>query len=391
MTTQHGGHGLGWPDGTSVEDQTGRGLGWPAPPGTGSPEPGSARTGSARTGSARTGSPEATSGQEDDVSRETPSGTSSLWARVGLTSPTAASIAAAQPIEPEEDLPIGRAAEASVRAQRLLREPLPRPPHPRVVVVANQKGGVGKTTSAVNIAAGLALHGARVLVIDMDPQGNASTALGLPHHAEVAGTYDVLVDGLPLAAAVQTCPDVPGLLGVPSTIDLAGADIELVQRPGRELLLRHAVADYLQDHAVDYVFIDCPPTLGLLTVNALAAGMEVLIPIQCEYYALEGLSQLLGTIDLVRRGLNPALVVSTVLLTMYDGRTRLSSQVADEVRRHFGPAVLPTVVPRSVRLSEAPGYGQTVHTYSPGSPGALSYLEAARDMARRPEMVKESA
>jgi chromosome partitioning protein len=310
--------------------------------------------------------------------------------------PTAAAIASSAPTDPGDvdDLPLARAAAASVRAHRLLREPLPRPSRPRVLVVANQKGGVGKTTTAVNVAAGLALHGARVLVVDMDPQGNASTALGLAHHTEVPSTYDVLLDGLPLADAVQACPDVEHLFGVPSTIDLAGADIELIGRDRRELLLRDSLASYLHDHPVDYVFLDCPPTLGLLTVNALAAGMEVLIPIQCEYYALEGLTQLLGTIDLVRRGINPQLVVSSVLLTMYDSRTRLSAQVADEVRRHFGTAVLPTVVPRSVRLSEAPGYGQTVHTFAPGSPGALSYLEAARDLARRPvpaQQVKESA
>jgi len=366
--------GPGWP---AEQDEDGAGLGWP-------PQP----TDSAGSDLARDDE-----GQEldadDEVSRET-----SVWQRVGgLTGvPTAAALAG-EPLDGDDDLPLARAAAASVRARRLLREPLPLPSRPRVVVVANQKGGVGKTTSAVNVAAGLALHGARVLVVDMDPQGNASTALGLPHHSEVAGTYDVLVEGLPLADAVQACPDVPNLSGVPSTIDLAGADIELVSRQRRELLLRDALAAHLHEHPVDYVFLDCPPTLGLLTVNALAAGMEVLIPIQCEYYALEGLSQLLSTIDLVRRGLNPQLVVSTVLLTMYDSRTRLSAQVADEVRGHFGPGVvLPTVVPRSVRLSEAPGYGQTVHTYAPGSPGSLSYLEAARDIARRnSEVVKESA
>ena len=299
------------------------------------------------------------------------------------------------PTDPSsEALPIGREAAAAVRSARLLREPLPRPQRTRVIVVANQKGGVGKTTSAVNIAAALALHGAPVLLIDMDPQGNASTALGLQQHTDVLTTYDVLVDGAPLEYAVQDCPDVPSLQGVASSIDLAGADLELFSRPGRELLLRQALADYLRSTRVDYVVVDCPPTLGLLTLNALAAGLEVLIPIQCEYYALEGLSQLLTTIDLVREGLNPALAVSHVLLTMYDARTRLSGEVAAEVRAHFPDHVLPTAVPRSVRLSEAPGFGQTVLTYAPGSPGALSYLEAARDIARlnvAVDNVRESA
>ena len=328
------------------------------------------------------------------VSRET---APSVWQRLGPLSgaPSASSLAmnhAGGSADPrDEDLPIGREAAAAVRSARLLRDPLPRPERTRVVVVANQKGGVGKTTSAVNVAAALALHGAQVLVIDMDPQGNASTALGVDHHADVPSTYDVLVDGMPLADAVQPSVDVPGLSVVPSTIDLAGADLELVQRPGRELLLRAAVARYLQDADADYVIVDCPPTLGLLTLNALAAGLEVLIPIQCEYYALEGLSQLLHTIDLVRDGLNASLAVSHILLTMYDGRTRLSSEVAAEVRGHFGEQVLPTAVPRSVRLSEAPGFGQTVLTYAPGSPGALSYLEAARDMARQNVAQKESA
>jgi chromosome partitioning protein len=374
--------GLGWPD---QPTPAGGALGWPGDPRTGEVSPATAEDEATR-------EPVDESDRDADVSRET-SPWGSLSGLAGLS--TAAAIASAPDVDADgDDLPLARAAAASVRAQRLLREPLPRPARPRVLVVANQKGGVGKTTTAVNVAAGLALHGARVLVVDMDPQGNASTALGLEHHVEVASTYDVLLDGLPLADAVQACPDVENLFGVPSTIDLAGADIELITRERRELLLRDALATYLREHPLDYVFVDCPPTLGLLTVNALAAGMEVLIPIQCEYYALEGLTQLLGTIDLVRRGLNPALVVSTVLLTMYDSRTRLSAQVADEVRRHFGPAVLPTVVPRSVRLSEAPGYGQTVHTFAPGSPGALSYLEAARDLARRTapsQQVKESA
>ncbi|KUJ67929.1 chromosome partitioning protein [Streptomyces albus subsp. albus] len=257
----------------------------------------------------------------------------------------------------------------------------PRPEQTRVMVVANQKGGVGKTTTTVNLAASLALHGGRVLVIDLDPQGNASTALGIDHHAEVPSIYDVLVDSKPLSDVVQPVPDVEGLFCAPATIDLAGAEIELVSLVARESRLQRAIEAY--DQPLDYILIDCPPSLGLLTVNALVAGAEVLIPIQCEYYALEGLGQLLRNVDLVRGHLNPKLHVSTILLTMYDGRTRLASQVAEEVRGHFGKEVLRTSIPRSVRISEAPSYGQTVLTYDPGSSGALSYLEAAREIALR--------
>ena len=318
------------------------------------------------------------------------------WSRLAAASGTSTAAdrlsAKVDVVDPsDEALPIGRLAAAVVRSDRLLREPLRRPDRTRVIAVANQKGGVGKTTTAVNVAAALALHGSSVLVIDIDPQANASTALGLDAHAGDATAYDVLCGDARLSDAIQTCVEVDGLYGVPASIDLAGADLELVDRARRELLLRDALAAYLTEHSVDYVIIDCPPTLGLLTVNALAASLEVLIPIQCEYYALEGLSQLLRSIDLVRQGLNPALVVSNVLLTMYDARTRLSGEVAAEVREHFGSRVLPTVVPRSVRLSEAPGFGQTALTYAPGSPGALSYLEAARDIARANESQKESA
>jgi chromosome partitioning protein len=220
-----------------------------------------------------------------------------------------------------------------------------------------------------------------VLVVDLDPQGNASTALGIDHHSEVPSIYDVLVESRPLSEVVQPVPDVEGLFCAPATIDLAGAEIELVSLVARESRLERAIQSYEQP--LDYILIDCPPSLGLLTVNALVAGAEVLIPIQCEYYALEGLGQLLRNVDLVRGHLNPKLHVSTILLTMYDGRTRLASQVADEVRTHFGKEVLGTSIPRSVRISEAPSYGQTVLTYDPGSSGALSYLEAAREMALR--------
>ncbi|WP_404386242.1 ParA family protein [Knoellia locipacati] len=288
---------------------------------------------------------------------------------------------------PGADTPLAQAVAADARKRITLsgRELL-RPTETRVLTVANQKGGVGKTTTTVNVAAALAQAGATVLVIDLDPQGNASTALGIEHHAEVPSIYDVLVDGDPLGKVVQACPDVPNLFCAPATIDLAGAEIELVSLVARETRLQKAVTAYraeLAEHGerLDYVFVDCPPSLGLLTVNAFVAATEVFIPIQCEYYALEGLSQLLRNIELIRDHLNPALHVSTILLTMYDGRTRLSAQVAEEVRTHFPDQTLKATVPRSVRISEAPSHGQTVMTYDPNSSGALSYLEAASEMA----------
>ncbi len=282
---------------------------------------------------------------------------------------------------PMDDAPIGQGGQPSATAVGRRGEALPRPERTRVFVVANQKGGVGKTTTTVNVAASLALHGARVLVIDLDPQGNASTALGIDHHAEVPSIYDVLIESKSLSEIVQPVPDVEGLFCAPATIDLAGAEIELVSLVARESRLSRAIESYEQP--LDYILIDCPPSLGLLTVNALVAGAEVLIPIQCEYYALEGLGQLLRNVELVRGHLNPKLHVSTILLTMYDGRTRLASQVAEEVRSHFTNEVLRTSIPRSVRISEAPSYGQTVLTYDPNSSGSLSYLEAAKEIALR--------
>ena len=273
-------------------------------------------------------------------------------------------------------------AETALAAFGSRGQEWPRPRSCRMITIANQKGGVGKTTSAVNLAASLALHGARVLVVDLDPQGNASTALDVEHRAGTASVYNVLVDDQPLAGIVRAVTDIPGLYCAPATIDLAGAEIELVPLVAREARLSRAFADYDASN-LDYILIDCPPSLGLLTVNALVAAAEVLIPIQCEYYALEGLEQLLRTIDLVKSHLNPGLYVSTILLTMYDGRTRLASQVAEEVREHFGEVVLSTVIPRSVRVSEAPSYGQSVMTYDPGSSGAQAYLEAAREVADR--------
>lgn len=260
---------------------------------------------------------------------------------------------------------------------------LPAPDSPRVIVIANQKGGVGKTTTAVNLAAGLARGGLNVLVIDLDPQGNASTALGVEHEAGVAGTYEVLIDGEAIESHVQPCPDIEGLWVLPATIDLAGAEIALVDVPGRESRLLRAIDRLIAQHRVDYVFIDCPPSLGLLTLNALVAASELLVPIQCEYYALEGVSQLLRTIDLVKGSMNDRLQLSTVVLTMFDARTRLSAQVANEVRTHFAAETLTAAIPRSVRVSEAPSYGQTVITYHQASAGAQAYLAAAQEIARR--------
>ncbi|WP_314853591.1 AAA family ATPase [uncultured Microbacterium sp.] len=255
----------------------------------------------------------------------------------------------------------------------------------RVLTISNQKGGVGKTTTTVNMAAALASLGARVLVIDLDPQGNASTALGVPHTADVPSVYDVLIDEFPLADIIQTSPESPNLLCAPSTIHLAGAEIELVSQVAREHRLRTALEEYLEasTERPDFVLIDCPPSLGLLTINAFTAASELMIPIQCEYYALEGLSQLLGSIRMIQKHLNPSLHLSTILLTMYDGRTRLAQQVADEVRAHFPREVLHTVIPRSVRVSEAPSFGQTVIAYDGQSVGAVSYREAAVELVRR--------
>ncbi|NUU19016.1 ParA family protein [Cellulomonas humilata] len=289
-----------------------------------------------------------------------------------------------------DDTPLMAELKQDARRRIELRgRRFPRPPQTRIITVANQKGGVGKTTTTVNLAAALAQAGLNVLVLDNDPQGNASTALGVEHRAGTPSIYEVLVDGAPMADAVQESPDVPNLWCLPATIDLSGAEIELVSMVARETRLRNALDAYLDGRVaagqerIDYVFVDCPPSLGLLTVNAFVVAREVLIPIQCEYYALEGLSQLLKTIQLIQAHLNPRLHVSTILLTMYDARTNLAQQVATEVRTHFPERTLRTTVPRSVRISEAPSYGQTVMTYDAGSSGALAYLEAAREVAER--------
>lgn len=284
------------------------------------------------------------------------------------------------------DSPLARElADLSTRRRALDDISLTFTGDPRVITVSNQKGGVGKTTTTVNLAASLASLGARVLVIDLDPQGNASTALGVPHSADVPSVYDVLIDQFPLADIVQTSPESPLLLCAPSTIHLAGAEIELVSQVAREHRLRTAVEEYLAsvEERIDFVLIDCPPSLGLLTINAFTAAHELLIPIQCEYYALEGLSQLLGSVGMIQKHLNSRLHLSTILLTMYDGRTRLAQQVAEEVRSHFAEQVLRTVIPRSVRVSEAPSFGQTVIAYDGQSAGAVAYREAAVEIAQR--------
>ncbi|MGJ3508439.1 ParA family protein [Enemella sp. A6] len=283
------------------------------------------------------------------------------------------------PDEPEEEDP-------DDLDPRLVEEPeavLPRPSRTRVFAVVNQKGGVGKTTTAVNLAAALGMAGLRVLVLDVDPQGNASTALGIDHGSGVMGTYEVLVEQTPISEVVQKSPEAPNLWLVPATIDLAAAELELVSAVSRETRLKRALSGYLAEAEFDYVLMDCPPSLGLLTLNALVAADEILIPIQCEYYALEGVQHLQRTIESVVSVLNPGLSLSTILLTMHDGRTRLSSEVAENVRQYFPTQTLETMVPRSVRVAEAPSFGQSVLTYQPNSAGAVAYLKAAEEIAHR--------
>jgi chromosome partitioning protein len=250
-------------------------------------------------------------------------------------------------------------------------------PLPRVMAVANQKGGVGKTTTAVNLSACLAELGHRTLVVDLDPQGNASTGLGIDPRNLSTSLYDVIMHELPIEDCVEPA-SVRNLFVAPASLDLAGAEIELVPAFSRELRLRRAI-DAVKDE-YDYIVIDCPPSLGLLTVNGLAAASEVLVPIQCEYYALEGLGQLLRNVDLVRRSLHPTLEVSTIVLVMYDARTRLADQVVSEVRHHFGAKVCRVVIPRTVRLSEAPSFGQPITAFDPMSRGAIAYRELAKEV-----------
>ncbi len=252
---------------------------------------------------------------------------------------------------------------------------------PRVIAIANQKGGVGKTTTAVNLGASLAELGYRVLVCDLDPQGNASTGRGLNPHNMPTSMYDVILNDVPMEDCIEPS-SVRNLFVAPASLDLAGAEIELVPAFSREMRLRRALAGVI-DH-YDYVLIDCPPSLGLLTVNGLAAAQEVLVPIQCEYYALEGLGQLLRNVSLVQRNLNPTLEVSAIVLVMYDARTKLSDQVVQEVRSHFGEKVCRNVVPRTVRLSEAPSFGQPISAFDPTSRGAIAYRELAKEVSGGP-------
>lgn len=248
---------------------------------------------------------------------------------------------------------------------------------PRVLAIANQKGGVGKTTTTVNMGASLADMGLRTLIVDLDPQGNASTGLGIENRGLEHSMYHVMLHDEPLENVVEPT-DVRNLFVAPASLDLAGAEIELVPAFSREQRLKRAVEAVIDDY--DYVLIDCPPSLGLLTVNGLAAAREVLVPIQCEYYALEGLGQLLRNVDLVKRNLNPTLDVSTILCVMYDARTKLSDQVVGEVREHFGDKVLRSVIPRTVRLSEAPSFGQPINVFDPTSRGAIAYRDAAKEV-----------
>jgi sporulation initiation inhibitor protein Soj len=283
-----------------------------------------------------------------------------------------------------DDTPI--AAEAQRAAQILTPHALklPRPERPRRLAVSNQKGGVGKTTTTVNLAAGLARNGLKILVVDLDPQGNASTALGVEHREGTVSSYDLLLGACTPEQVIQRSTANGNMFCIPATIDLAAVEIELVSKVRREYRLRDALSpEFIKEAGFDYVFVDCPPSLGLLTTNALNAVEEVLIPIQCEYYALEGVNQLLKYITMVQHQLNPQLHISAILLTMFDGRTKLAEEVSADVRNTFGALVLRNRIPRSVKVSEAPGFGQTVLDYDPGSRGSMAYMDAAKELANR--------
>lgn len=283
-------------------------------------------------------------------------------------------------------------ADESSRYDVLKKTDFPKPQRTRRIAVANQKGGVGKTTSTVNTAAALANKGAQVLVIDMDPQGNASTALGVSHASGEPSVYDVIEGRSDLGDVITVCPDFPTLDVVPASIDLSGAELEVADLPNRNTLLKEALDLYLRqsDKHYDYVFIDCPPSLGLLVINAMCAVTEMLIPIQAEYYALEGLGQLINTIGLVQEHFNPVLLVSTMLVTMFDRRTLLSREVYNEVKGHYPSIVLNTTIPRSVKISEAPSFSQSVIAYDPRGIGAISYGEAALEIAQRSQQVLDT-
>lgn len=283
-----------------------------------------------------------------------------------------------------DDTPI--AAEAQRAAQILTPHALklPRPERPRRLAISNQKGGVGKTTTTVNLAAGLARNGLKILVVDLDPQGNASTALGVEHREGTISSYELLLGACTPEQVIQRSTANGNLFCIPATIDLAAVEIELVSKVRREYRLRDALSpEFIKEAGFDYVFVDCPPSLGLLTTNALNAVEEVLIPIQCEYYALEGVNQLLKYITMVQHQLNPQLHISAILLTMFDGRTKLAEEVSADVRNTFGALVLRNRIPRSVKVSEAPGFGQTVLDYDPGSRGSMAYMDAAKELANR--------
>ena len=287
------------------------------------------------------------------------------------------------------EAPINVSHETSPKAVigiRRLKEAMPRPDQTRIFTVANQKGGVGKTTSAVNIAAALAMGGLKVLVIDLDPQGNACTALGVDRSG--AGMFEVLVEEAPIATIIQKVAGFPDLECAPANQELAGAEVSMVNMVARETVLKFAIADLVENRLnlgqrYDYIFIDCPPSLGLLTINALTAAEEVLVPVQCEYYSLEGVSLLIETLKKVQRALNPQVHLSTILLTMFDSRTRLANDVANEVRQHFPRELIDIPIPRAVRVSEAPSFKQTVMTYDAASPGAIAYMQVARAIADR--------
>jgi len=312
----------------------------------------------------------------DDTSQQHPEEGGPAATAAGEQAPSGSDPVVASPAGADTDTEPTRLVETAARPTG----PAVRPT-PRTIAIANQKGGVGKTTTAVNLGAALADLGYRTLIVDLDPQGNASTGLAIRPQTLETTIYDVLLNDTPIEDCVEGT-EVRNLFVAPANLDLAGAEIELVPVFSRELRLRRALEEVRDQY--DYVLIDCPPSLGLLTVNALAAASEVLVPIQCEYYALEGLGQLLRNVELVRKNVNPELEVSLIVLVMYDARTKLADQVAGEVREHFPDQVCRTVVPRQVRLSEAPSFGQPITTFDPSSRGAIAYRELAKEVSGGP-------